>query len=382
MYHGSRRVPFAERGGTVRGVLDLLTGRYPTFLFGGSLGRLLPVFHLHEVTPEYLEPRLRHLADNGYRTVTSDELAQYVRRGPAPGPRRVALTFDDARASLWTVAAPLLRKYGLKAIAFAIPARITDAKGPRPTVDNGTTNPSAADESDVPFVTWPELQALHASGTIDVQSHTLTHASIFCSDRPVGFVTPAFAREHVLSRPLLSMLSTSSTDGGPRFLAPSALGAPLYVRRSRMSDGRRFLVDPDVIERAQAYVAAHAGAAFFDRPDWRVELERVLPERQGEFESTAQQAKAIDDELERSRAELGARLGTSAVRHIALPWGIAGVIARGAVRRAGYDTAFLEDMFGRQGARPGDDPRRLMRLNGKFLLCLPGRQRRYFFSEV
>ena len=43
-------IPFGERGGTARGLLDLATGCYPAFLFGGGLGDLLPVFHFHDVT--------------------------------------------------------------------------------------------------------------------------------------------------------------------------------------------------------------------------------------------------------------------------------------------------------------------------------------------
>ena len=70
------RVPFAERGGAIRGGLDLVSGRFPRFVFGGGLDHdLLPVFHFHEVTREELEPKLRYLAENGYKTVTSDEIA-------------------------------------------------------------------------------------------------------------------------------------------------------------------------------------------------------------------------------------------------------------------------------------------------------------------
>lgn len=370
-------IPFSERGGRLRGAIDLLTGRYPAFLFGGPLGRLVPVFHLHEVTPEWFEPRLRHLADNGYRTVTSDELARYAKTGLSPGPRCVALTFDDARASLWTVAAPLLRRYGFTAITFAIPARILDADQLRPTLDDAVAEPGGVDQSDNPFVTWPELRALHDSGTIDVQAHTLTHASIFCSDRPTGFVTPAFAADHILNRPLIT-----AANQPPRFLNPQAYGAPIYVRRSRMADGRRFLVEPEIAERAQAYVAERGGTAFFEHPGWQSELSQALPDRHGAYETPEEQTQAIEDELDRCQTELSARLGSTTVRHLALPWGIAGTITRQALRRSRYETAYLEEMFGRQGVRPGDDPYRLMRLNGKFMQCLPGRDRRYFISRV
>jgi len=82
------------------------------------LGHRLPVCHIHEVTPDTLEPRLRYLAENGYRTVVADEIGHFLRTGRLPAPRSVALTFDDAWASMWTVAAPLLKRYALRAVAL------------------------------------------------------------------------------------------------------------------------------------------------------------------------------------------------------------------------------------------------------------------------
>src|SRR5207244_10572718 len=119
-------MPFSERGAVVRGGLDLISGRFPAFVFGGSVGAFLPVFHFHEVTREDLEPKLRHLADNGYRSVTADEIARYARRELKLPPRSVALCFDDAWKSLYSLAAPLLKQFGLTAITYAIPARIAD----------------------------------------------------------------------------------------------------------------------------------------------------------------------------------------------------------------------------------------------------------------
>jgi hypothetical protein len=371
------RVPFAERGGRLRGALDLATGTYPAFLFGGAVGDQLPVFHIHEVTPDTLDPLLRHVAENGYHAVVADEIAHFVRTGRMPAPKSVALTFDDARASLWTVAAPLLRRYGLRAITFAIPARISDAAAARPTLDEGATTPGSEDDSDTPFATWPELKALHASGVVDVQSHTLTHASIFCSSRPIDIVTPAFRSEHILDWPLVG-------DGpaGPVFLDPSSLGAPLYLRRSRMSDARQFLVDQGVVERMVSHVADNGGDCFFQRPRWREELQALLPDAQGRFESDDERARAIERELTEAREMLEGRLGRGTVRHVALPWGVSCESTRRAIEKAGYETAFAERIFHPKRVRKGDDPYWLMRLNGKFIRCLPGSGRKRFFSTV
>jgi hypothetical protein len=352
------RVPFAERGGSVRGLLDLATGCYPAFLFGGSIGDQLPVFHLHEVTREWLEPRLQYLVENGYRTVTSDEIARLVIDGVRPGPRSVALTFDDAWESSWSVALPLLKQSGLRATVFAIPARVAE---------DGTASP---------FVTWSQLGELLASGVFDVQSHTRSHAMIFSSAEVVDFVTPAFAEEPLLNRPITSM------NGRVESVGADALGTPLHVRRSRMSDARRFLADQAVAARCREHVAANGGRAFFDRPVWRKELARLASPAAGHFERDEERTATIAHELAEGRALLNERLGTTTVKHVALPWGIAGRVTRQMLAATGHVTAFAERPGLRRSVRAGDDRFQLMRLSGKFLTCLPGRGRHSFFTTV
>ncbi len=366
---GDAGVPFAERGGTLRGVLDLATGRYPAFLFGGPIGHLLPVFHLHDVTLESLEPKLQHLAEHGYRTVTSDAIDRLVRGGVHPGPRSVVLCFDDAHASLWTVAAPLLRRYAFRAISFAIPGRIVDAPGTRPTFDGPHSPPPAGPES---LVTWPELRALHSSGVIDVQGHTYSHSSIFCHHVPQGFVTLAYRDRHPFDWPLVSR------KGGGAYLGPDALGAPLYLQRSRMSDALRYYDDPGARGRCLAHVRARGGAAAFERTGLVAEL-RALASEPGVYETEDERRRAVYAELDMGRAVLRDRLRTDSIRHLCFPWGVAGTIAREAARVLGFRTAFSERPFGLRAVRAGDHPWRLMRLNGRFIARLPPRRRRLLF---
>ncbi|HEY7790790.1 MAG TPA: polysaccharide deacetylase family protein [Vicinamibacterales bacterium] len=366
----ARGGPFNERGGPIRGLLDLAAGRYPSFLFGGGLGGFLPVFHFHEVTAAWLEPRLRFLAENGYQTVGSDAIARLVRDGIHPGPFRVALCFDDAWASLWTVAGPLLKRYGLMAIAYVIPGRVADASSCRPTLDE---DPSAADgsadRSSTPLATWPELKALHDAGTVEMQSHTDSHAMIFCDDAVSGFVDRSYTAAW-LARPLVSAEPV-------RFQDRNELGAPLFLQRSRLSDAPRFIVDERYRERALAHVADHGGPAFFDQGDWRASLARALePMPKGRFESPDEQRRAIVDELARSRATLEDRLGSHTVRHVCFPWGVAGDLALETARATGYLTAFSNQMPGSYAVRAGDPPYRLKRLNSKHLLRLPRPGRR------
>jgi peptidoglycan/xylan/chitin deacetylase (PgdA/CDA1 family) len=351
--------PFSERGGAARGCLDLLCGRFPAFVFGGAVGPLLPVFHFHEVTRDELEPKLRHLAENGYRSVTSDEIASYARGDVRLPARSVALCFDDAWKSLSTVAAPLLKQFDLTAIAYAIPGRMAEDR-----------------HGDSPFVTWAELETLHASGIVDVQSHTYSHSMIFCSPQPVDFVRPGYDTIPFLNRPQLSPPPTL------QFVAPSDLGTPLYAARSRMSGARRVVHSREGHVRCRDLVAREGGRAFFDRPAWRERLRTAagvstsLP-----FESTEDQERAIEDELAQSRSIMNDRLRTQSVNHICLPWGVAGPRVEALLKRTGYRSAFANRLPGQHAVHPGDNPFWLKRLPNRYISHLPGRGRKYWFAH-
>jgi peptidoglycan/xylan/chitin deacetylase (PgdA/CDA1 family) len=349
--------PFEERGGRLRGALDLIAGRYPRFVFGGDVGHLLPVFHFHEATRAALEPSFAYLAENGYRTVDSDAVAALVRDGRHPGPRTVVLAFDDAWASLWLVVGPLLRKFGFRGVAYAIPARIADARSVRPTIDDGAVDVPAADRASNPFVTWPELRALSSSGLIDVQSHTWSHSMIFSGDVVIGRNGSALASEPILNRP--------RTDNGEslEFLAPDRVGFPLFQRRSRMSDGRRFYPEPEACARLEA--SAH-------------EVTAAIPfagRIKGRWETAEEQQREIEHELVAGRETLQSQVRTP-VRHACLPWGVSGASTRAALQRTGVLTAFANTISGRFAVASGDHPYSLKRLNERYIFSLPGRGRR------
>lgn len=369
-------VPFGERGGALRGAIDLVCGRLPRFVFGGSIGPLVPVFHFHDEPRAVLEPALRYLRENGYRTLTADDLATVARGRRSPGEREVVLCFDDAWATVWTDAAPLLRDYGLQAIVYAIPGRVAEAAEVRAQAPASRAEPRSGGGS--PFMTWPELRQLHAAGTIDVQSHTWMHARVFTSATVADFVRPGWERLPALNRPLLQTWPT------PQFVQPSELGAPLYEHRSRMSDGRRHRVSLRAHTECVATVRAAGGEPFFARPDWRATLEAVVKRhRDDHTEETAdEQRRAIEDELDRSRSELNARLGITAVRHVCFPWGVAGTIASEAVRRLGFHSAIANRWSGVFAVRPGDDPYWLKRLPNRYITALPGRGRRTLVTRL
>jgi hypothetical protein len=360
-------VPLGERGGALRGAVDLVCGRLPRFVFGGSIGPLVPVFHFHAERRDVLAPRLRYLRENGYRTLRADELSAVARKRRPVGDREVALCFDDAWTTVWTDAAPLLRELDLTAIVYAIPGRMTGRDVCRP-VDSGRQ----ADGP--PFMTWAELGQLQSEGVIDVQSHTWAHAMVFTSPRPIDFVKPGYEKGPLLNRPLLSHAT------GLQFVDPSDLGAPLYEQRSRMSDGPRVCVSRDGHQASMDTVRAAGGAAFFEQSDWRQKLERITAQHlDATTESAADHQRAIEHELDRSRSELNARLHTQSVRHVCLPWGVSGRRTTAALERLGFDSAIANRWSGHFAVAPGDHPFWLKRLPNRYILHLPGRRRASFF---
>jgi peptidoglycan/xylan/chitin deacetylase (PgdA/CDA1 family) len=329
---------------------------------GQPLGEILPVFHFHDVTREALEPYLQYLKQNDYRTVTSEAMRRFAYDGIHPGRKSVVLCFDDAFASMWTVATPLLERYGMSAITYVIPARVSDAAEVR---DPAGWAPG--DEGDL--ATWPEIKAMHMSGRVDVQAHTLTHANIFCSDDVVAFVTPETCMT-MLGRPVLGF------GQPPRVLNSDTLGAPLYLARSRMSDALAYVDTELARDACVEHVDAHGGSTFFEQTGWRQELKEIVVRHRGRFESVAEREQSQLSELQGAREMLEQHLPGHSVRHVCFPWGVAGESAVAAARRAGYETAVADQLWGRRCMWRKTDPYHIMRLKHSYIFTLPGRGRK------
>jgi len=337
---------------------DLLLGRYPPFVTGGALPRGdVPVFVLHDAEPASFARKVEHLAVNGYVTLSADEHLA-VLRGERKAPERaVVLTFDDGRGSVWSVASPLLRKHGMKAVVFLVPGRIPSRPGPpAPTGEEGA------------LLSWEEIEALAATGLFDFQSHTLRHARVHTSAQLAGFVTPPSRRGYdAFDQPLLR-------DGDRDLLGEEApLGAPLFRSAPRTSEELRFFEDPAVRGACIAEVAASGGEGFFLRSDWEVRLRRLLRRVRvpGRVETADERAREIHRELAESRRLVEERTGRP-VRHLCYPWHAAGPTARRLAAEVGYETAYCGKVPGVTVTRPGDDPRSIARIGEDYVELLPG----------
>jgi peptidoglycan/xylan/chitin deacetylase (PgdA/CDA1 family) len=141
-----------------------MSGGLPQFVLGRRVRGLdtgVPAFCYHIVQTEAFEADLAFLSRNGYVTIDADALLGHL-EGRRPAPRQaVVLSIDDGARNLYDVAFPLLRRYGMTAVAFVAPAFHEE---PSTTVD----------EEQRPC-TWQELREMHSSGHVDIQSHTFSH---------------------------------------------------------------------------------------------------------------------------------------------------------------------------------------------------------------
>ena len=132
---------------------DFVTARKPLDTYLG-----VPVFCYHLVEGEGLEADLSFLRHNGYHMLSAAEFLAYLTEKSDIPERSVMLTFDDGPRNFHDVAFPLLRAYAARAVAFVAPGLHTD---------EGTGDEIAARPMD-----WRQLGEIHASGLVEIQSHT------------------------------------------------------------------------------------------------------------------------------------------------------------------------------------------------------------------
>jgi peptidoglycan/xylan/chitin deacetylase (PgdA/CDA1 family) len=106
------------------------------------------------------QAQMKRLYDQGYRTITLEDLARWVKGGGMLGDKPVVLTFDDGYADNFEWAAPTLIRHGFRA-TFFIPTGLLDASRPAP--DHA--------------MTWEQLRILHIEGHA-IGAHSVTHRNL------------------------------------------------------------------------------------------------------------------------------------------------------------------------------------------------------------
>ncbi|EJR00581.1 polysaccharide deacetylase family protein [Bacillus cereus] len=78
------------------------------------------------VSVEMFEKQMKYLADNQYHTLTLEEFNQFIKNKKKLPKKSVLITFDNSSKSNYVYAYPILKKYNMHAVSFAVTSRITD----------------------------------------------------------------------------------------------------------------------------------------------------------------------------------------------------------------------------------------------------------------
>ncbi|USB31677.1 polysaccharide deacetylase family protein [Paenibacillus sp. YPG26] len=109
-----------------------------------------------KIEPARFEEQMTYLMNEGYHSITFNELREGWYNGRALPPKPIIITFDDGYEDNYSAAYPILLRTGMKATIFAVTGSI-GAPG---------------------RLTWNQLHTMESSGLVDTQSHTVTHFNL------------------------------------------------------------------------------------------------------------------------------------------------------------------------------------------------------------
>jgi len=342
--------------------LALLRGDLPAFVTSADPAPVsgeIPVFTFHDVEPATFDAQLAHLARNGYGTLGGDALRRALAGEETPPPRSVVLTFDDGLASLHDVAHPLLARYGFRGLAFVVSGHVPERREPGGLL-----------------CSWEELGTLHAAGTLEIHSHSHHHDRVPVSPEVVDFLHPGFETGFANSK-----VPASHAQGRPGFEQQLVWGTPVHRSEPRLRGIAPFLDDEAARRACQRQVEEQGGAAFFERPGWRRELlathRAALPRVEARRYAAGDTAAAlIEDDLRASRETIRGRIPGAEADHLCFPWYAGSDLAVERATRVGFRVLHWGIRRDRRTNRPGDDARRVARVDERWLLRLPGEGRR------
>lgn len=248
----------------------------------------IPVFYYHSIADNNKHPwgflslplavfekQMRYLSKNEFKTITITELYDIKKSGKRPPRKTVALTFDDGYLDNWVFAYPIMKKYGHKATIFVNPDFVDPVDEERYTLDDVWEGRIKYDKLTWwGYLSWRELRLMSQSGSVDIQSHGMTHTWHFHSDKIVDYQHPG-DDHYWLEWNLRPDKKPYWLSGGLKM--DISYGYPIY------EFGRGFLVrrykdDPKLAQCLTDYVRKRGGSDFFRTVGWRYKLDNIKQE--------------------------------------------------------------------------------------------------------
>lgn len=145
--------------------------------------RLLPIIMYHHITvneakagdytvteQEFISD-LQYIKDNGYTTVTIEDISNYVNGKSDLPDKPIMITFDDGFESFYSIAYPILKENNMRAVVSVI--------------GSVTEKYSAINDHNISYsnMTWSEINEMRQSGLIEFQNHSYNMHSCKSGER-------------------------------------------------------------------------------------------------------------------------------------------------------------------------------------------------------
>lgn len=121
------------------------------------------------VSPALFEQHLAWLREQGYQSITLEQLLRHLVLGEPLPERPIIITFDDGYADNYANAFPLLAKYDFASTFFVV-SELAERASAGITAPDGTVY---ADD----YMTWAQMQEMQAAG-MDIQCHARVHEDL------------------------------------------------------------------------------------------------------------------------------------------------------------------------------------------------------------
>lgn len=318
------------------------------------------------VNPEVFEAHMETLAQEGRLGISLDEAAAYLLEGEPLPEGSLLITFDGGFLDNFVYAYPLLKKYGHKAVLFAVTSKVEPDTAPRPSIEDvwegyvdidglppvnrpyKHTNEGLRVRRDL-FVSWEEARMMQKSDVFSVCPMSHTHGRVFTG--------PSFDELHKPSarKNPFEPGGEDITYGLPRFKDGPALSNRAFVPSQALLE----LVASEVPQ------SAVDASRFFQRPGAEENLikkiKRLSKEGLGSVESEEEFRARVQEELSTSRAVIAKEIGAEP-KAMAWPFGAHAPESLDIAKELGFELFFTSTM----GAnRPGKRPEQIHRFHAK-----------------
>ncbi len=132
------------------------------------------------VSPQTFRAHMRYLAQNGFHSITCDELTDFLAGKPLPK-KSVLISFDDGFLDNYIYAHPILQEFNLHAVLFLITGQIGEGSVREISQHKSCLSHKeckaqiAQGNADKVMLRWSEIKLMQQKNTFEFHSHTHTH---------------------------------------------------------------------------------------------------------------------------------------------------------------------------------------------------------------